>query len=601
MPLAAFLILTVVGIAIGVKLNPEKSFSLPRVSVDGVLAPDGSLRVVEHLTYDFTGAFTYGTRPIPVGSYQISDVSVSEHGRPLTSVGAPYNLQWFFDAKDEQRTFDVAYTVHGAAVAGPDVVELYWKWVGDAHPTIGTVRVTLAVPPGPGRVRAWGHGPLDGVVRISGDTVRWRATSVPQGTFVEGRVATPKARLPALAPTTATPRLPTILTEERAWAVSANRARAEAADAEQRRRDARDILQWVAPLVAALGALGFLLIWLKWGREPPAPDDIGKYFRDLPDDPPAVVDALVHWGHVRPNAFGATVLDLAQRGYLKVAQRTEPRGILPDRTEYVFTRAEHPPALVTGAGDEADDQEQLPEGELRAFERATLDQLFAGGSTITQSELVKHSREHQTESTARWSTFQSSVERSLRARGYLRGKRALPFFLNILIAIIVGLTALGALGVQAWVGGGIAAVWAAVQLALTPLLRQRTPKGQRRLHEWLGVRNYLRDFSQLADAPAGHLVLWERYLVYAVALGVSDQLAHGIEARIPPDETTQFATWYAVGVGNHPGYGSIGSFSESFATSAVSSFTPPSSGGGGGGGFSGGGGGGGGGGGIGAG
>ena len=107
-------------------------------------------------------------------------------------------------------------------------------------------------------------------------------------------------------------------------------------------------------------------------------------------------------------------------------------------------------------------------------------------------------------------------------------------------------------------GGAIAAAWAAVQLALTPLLRQRTPKGQRRLHEWLGVRNYLRDFSQLADAPAGHLVLWERYLVYAVALGVSDQLAHGLEARIPPDESTRFATWYAVGVGNHPGTGRWG-------------------------------------------
>ena len=98
------------------------------------------------------------------------------------------------------------------------------------------------------------------------------------------------------------------------------------------------------------------------------------------------------------------------------------------------------------------------------------------------------------------------------------------------------------------------------------------------------MRNYLRDFSQLADAPAGHLVLWERYLVYAVALGVSDQLARGLEARIPPDESTHFAAWYAVGVGHHPGYGSIGNFSESFATSAVSSFTPPSSGGGGGGG-----------------
>ena len=49
-------------------------------------------------------------------------MSVTERGQPLLSVGAPYNLQWFFKAKDEQRTFDVAYTVNHASTVGPDVV-----------------------------------------------------------------------------------------------------------------------------------------------------------------------------------------------------------------------------------------------------------------------------------------------------------------------------------------------------------------------------------------------------------------------------------------------------------------------------------------------
>ena len=91
--------------------TPEKSFSLPRVAIEAVLAPDASMTVVEHITYDFHGPFSYGTRPIPGGPYLITDVHVSEHGRELTSVGAPYNLQWFFDAEDEQRTFDISYRV----------------------------------------------------------------------------------------------------------------------------------------------------------------------------------------------------------------------------------------------------------------------------------------------------------------------------------------------------------------------------------------------------------------------------------------------------------------------------------------------------------
>src|SRR3954451_11392289 len=88
----------------------EKSFSLPLVAVDADLAPDGSMRVVEHITYDFDGHFSYGTRPIPPGAtYSITDMSVSEGGIPIiTTSGAPYDLVWTFDADDERRTFDIA-------------------------------------------------------------------------------------------------------------------------------------------------------------------------------------------------------------------------------------------------------------------------------------------------------------------------------------------------------------------------------------------------------------------------------------------------------------------------------------------------------------
>ena len=73
----------------------------------------------------------------------------------------------------------------------PDIDELYWKWVGEDHPTIGLVTATLHVPPGAGALKAWGHGPLSGVERPHADTVTFRAPEVPQGTFVEGRVAIP--------------------------------------------------------------------------------------------------------------------------------------------------------------------------------------------------------------------------------------------------------------------------------------------------------------------------------------------------------------------------------------------------------------------------
>ena len=560
-------------------LVPKKAFTVPRVAVDATLDGAGTMRVVEHITYKFTGSFSYGTRPIPSGPYVISDMAVSERGNALTSVGAPNNLQWYFNAQDETRTFDIAYTVTGAAVGAPDVDALYWKWVGTEHPTIGRVRAVLHVPAGAGMLKAWGHGPLNGNVKVGADTVTWVASKVPTGTWVEGRVVIQATRLPAIVPT-APAQLSRILAEEDAWSRAANDTRAKAAVDAQRTRDARAALTVATPIVTLVGVLTFLWLWRRYGKEPNPPQPVGEYVRDLPDDPPAVVVGLMHWGTISPAAFSATILDLAQRGFLTVKEVKIDRALLADRVDYEMT---------------ATDADQ---STLKGFERTALAQVFAGGSPVMQSEIAKYSRAHQTESLARWNSFKADAATSLRSRKYINGHRSKPFLLNIAAALVVGLIGFGTIGVKAWVPGGIAIGWAGLALALTPLLRQRSPEGTQRFLEWKGVQKYLHDFSQLADAPVGHLILWERYLVYAAALGVSEQLAAGLAARIPAEQQTSFAPWY---IGSHPGAGfsSMGDFSSGIA-STTSSFSPPSSSSGGGGGFSGGGGGGGGGGGIGA-
>ena len=61
-------------------LVPKKAFTVSRVAVDATLDGAGTMRVVEHITYNFTGSFSYGTRPIPSGPYVISDMAVSERG-----------------------------------------------------------------------------------------------------------------------------------------------------------------------------------------------------------------------------------------------------------------------------------------------------------------------------------------------------------------------------------------------------------------------------------------------------------------------------------------------------------------------------------------
>lgn len=138
-------------------------------------------------------------------------------------------------------------------------------------------------------------------------------------------------------------------------------------------------------------------------------------------------------------------------------------------------------------------------------------------------------------------------------------------------------------------------------IATVVLLRRRTEKGARKLAEVQGLARFLSDFSLVDDVPVGHLALYERYLVYAVALGVADRLIEGLRMRFPElADDPSFAPWYGgvhVGHGLHGGggfdrlgdLGSIDSFAGDFSRATAAAFSPPSSSGGSGGGFSGGG------------
>ena len=561
-----------------------KSFRIAAVQIEAVLRTDGSLRIVEHITYDFEGEFHNGTRPIPRGDYEIVDMSVTERGEPLPFDGAPYDLAWHYDARDERRTFDVAYTVLGAAKVGPDVGELYWKWVGEQHPGVGEVRVALDVPGDGLDVRAWAHGPLDGRVELQGPRILFSITDLPAGRFVEGRVAVPSSVLADVAPS-GDARLPVILAEETRLADEANQQRSRELEAERRRQRVLDVVSrwyWLVPLA---GWAAFAALWTRFGREHRAAVDVGEYLREPPDDPPAVVPTLLSWGTVQPVALSATIVDLAQRGYLKIEEVRIDRRFLGDKVDW---------KLVW----------QPQDAPVRPYEHAVLERLFADGREITHSEFERWCKRHRTSADRWWKAVQAKIRADYRQRHYQEGGKGLVYAGNVLVAIVVAVTGIAAASTGAVIGA-LGIVSGIVQAVATITLRRRTPEGAQRVAEWQAFKRHLEDFSDLEEAPVGHLILWERYLVYAVALGVTAQVARALAARIPPEQAATFAPWFS---GHHgPGaldsIGSLSGFADGFGPVIVAAARPPSSsssGSGRGGGFSGGGGGGGGGGGIGA-
>ena len=63
-----------------------------------------------------------------------------------------------------------------------------------------------------------------------------------------------------------------------------------------------------------------------------------------------------------------------------------------------------------------------------------------------------------------------------------------------------------------------------------------TSSGIKERNDWLAFKNFLVDFSSLDEKDLPEIVLWEEYLVYAVALGVGEKVLRNIKIKIESQE-----------------------------------------------------------------
>jgi uncharacterized membrane protein len=102
---------------------------------------------------------------------------------------------------------------------------------------------------------------------------------------------------------------------------------------------------------------------------------------------------------------------------------------------------------------------------------------------------------------------------------------------------------------------------------------RRTPKGALLHARWNAFRSHLKDFSRMEDAPPASLALWEKYLVYGIALGVAQDVLAAARLLAPP-EVVEDSGWFPL-----DSDGDVdGDLFEDIQDIFSGAFTPPSSG-----------------------
>jgi uncharacterized membrane protein YgcG len=495
-----------------------RSLAIARFDVELVVASDGSLHVSETLQVRFTGAWNGLYRTIPVDYrtpqgwdyHLILDQIEATDGR-----GRPYRLEssrdrhyrklkiWIPGAADATRTVVLHYRVPNALRFFEGHDELYWNVTGDEWEVpIGNASARVELPPTVTGLRAvaftGGHGSRaqDADVEIGHHEVR--VLMRRPLAFREGLTAVVGWNKGAV-------REPTIA-DRTAWFLRGN---------------------W--PLLAPVLAFGFMYgIWRRHGRDPRRGAIVARY------EPPAgLTPAEV--GTLADNSpdvrdVTATLVDLAVRGFVRIEERTESGFLGFARAAYTF-HLRRPPDAWTA---------------LQPFERTLLAGMFGNGALGPADKVDLATLENSFY--RQLPPICDGIFARLLARGYYR--RRPDRVRKAWVGIAIGLT-LGLVSAAVWMSQqyGVAPLPAVLGAALSGfvvigfghLMPARTRAGSLALEEVLGFEEFLARvegdrLARLAETPE----LFEKYLPYALALGVEERWARAFAdvGRPPPD-------WYA--------------------------------------------------------
>jgi uncharacterized membrane protein YgcG len=490
--------------------------------------PSGDLRVVERQRIRFTsGTFTFGYATIPLDKTEgIDQVAISEPGgaqyeeasfgeEPYTFTTSTYEgdleIRWYFPTTaNASRTFDLAYTVHGAIRIHESGDKLQWFAIDNQRDfPIETASVTVVLPPGAQFLRNPDSAGVEATWGISADgsSVTYNASrSLSPSDVMEIGVEFTHGAIPSEPPR---------------WQAAQDAAEAY----ELQVKPYVDLALGVAAGVLILGGPAvILLLWYMRGRDPhigPVPE----YVAEPPDSlPPGILGTLLD-ERADMRDVVATVIDLARKGYMSI-EETEKAGI-----------------LTLGGKDHVFRKTDQSESELEQVEREVLSGIFRGGKQEVRLSDLRNKFYTQLPLIQR-RLYEAMVQRGLfrsnpdTTRKLWRGLGLALFIGAIFLGgfVSAGLSTISAMVPCVFGGLGLTGLVALVAGGAMPA---KTRKGAEAAARWAAFRTYLSRIDKLADlGQSGDL--FERYLPYAIAFGIKDSWIF----KFTQQPTTPVPGWY---------------------------------------------------------
>ena len=506
------------------------------------------------------------------------------------------------DTTTANKKYQISYTVKDVITKYNDYAELYWQFVGkdfevNASKITGTVYLPSNVS-NKDEIKVWGHtAGLNGTIYAT-DTnkIQFEINQFKNGTYVEVRTLFPTSLISNSGRVKQTDILDKAVKEETKWADKANTKRKVA-----NWLDENSDWFYFTVVIVIFGSIFLIVIIAELkqtkkyreklqeleNKEKIVASTKYEYFRDIPDENATPGEVMRILNPIRSQfsssefgkIFSATMLDLTLKKYLDIKLEKNQKN--KDVTNIYVLK-------------------QVTDGLKPNEERIMTFIRNAAGSkkVMTLKELQNYIKEHPSKVESLLSSTFKSVETQLGNDEILDLEAYSDYskYSNAKIGYIVLIIVL------CWFVFAVIPIIAIVISAINAILCWKiqkklsifTQKGIDKQTEWKGLKVFMEEFSMLDKREVPELVIWEKYLVYATAMGVADKVIKQLKIVYPNFEemTNGIETYSYMSIMMNTNFSAgfsraIDSSIQSARTSYSSTY---SSGSGGGGGFSGGGG-----------
>lgn len=541
------ILITIISLSLvasaGASFAADRSFTIPFINMDLYLQDDGTLHVKETIHYSFSGTYNGIHRNIPLsGSQQIKNVKVSTQGAysnfNVANTGNNEQITVYLYS-DPQKTTPITnkevdviieYDFTQVIKFYNDIAELQYKLVGEGwSEDVGKVNANVHVKSSEG-VKYWLNPPYYTESSSWQDnTLQITSKTIPSGKYYELRMVVPKDQFAA------NPANGIIINQNGLSQIE------NIQNNYQNQINFQTALYTILAVLMLLTCFIPLLIYFRYGREPKI-DYRAEYERDIPtDDPPAIVNAICGPGFSKKigepdmDGFKATIMDLIDRKYLLL--KSDPSGKEElGLSDSMFFSINPQKDTATLREFEQDIINFLREYEADGL--ISLDEISDGLSDRTTAQSFRET----------YNSWRDDIKGKLLTDDVLKkifnkkGDTYLKIFgvAGIIIAALVFFITLSnpiPAASYALIVSIILGLVSIISLILPQKIAgQWTTYGEEYDAKWHNFKKYIQDFSLIKEYPPESVKIWNKYLVYATALGVADAVRKAMELYLPRDQ-----------------------------------------------------------------